>query len=91
MKTLKILATITGGILAIIFTWYSISRIKAINTPILVYSINKNIEEKVSYTGKLKVASYILLMVEVENTVQKIGVIKRKGNYLNTLIKFPNK
>ncbi|MDM8523623.1 endonuclease/exonuclease/phosphatase family protein [Desulfococcaceae bacterium HSG8] len=59
MEFLKISALIAGGILAIVFSWYSVSRIRAVNTPLSVYSFKENITEKnTSETGKLKVASY---------------------------------
>lgn len=59
MRTLKVGAIITGGLFAIILSWYLVSRIKTENTPLAVYSMGKNSGETSSYdTGKFRVASY---------------------------------
>ena len=59
MKHLKILAFMAGSILAVVLIWYSVSRIRAVNTPVSVYCFTENVPEKEQYEiGKLKVASY---------------------------------
>ena len=59
MEYLKNSALIFGVILAIVLIWYSVSRIRAVNTPLSVYSFKEHITEKDSYEiDKLKFTSY---------------------------------
>ncbi|MGA1871746.1 MAG: endonuclease/exonuclease/phosphatase family protein, partial [bacterium] len=59
MKFLKIFVLLTGGITAIILSWYSVSRIRSISNPLSVYSFEENMTEKNTFeTDRLKVASY---------------------------------
>ena len=59
MNYIKNSALVVCGILSIVIIWYSVSRIKAVNAPVSVYSLNENVAEKEHYgSGRFKIASY---------------------------------